>query len=66
MKVLEAVLEHRTIDFIEDVVPNLYLVIGRDTQDPDVIRSVVNLAQAESVGDDWLAVLTVGDDVGGV
>lgn len=46
---LEAVLEHRSIDLLEQIVPNLDHIIWPDTKDLGVVRRVVNLAQRQSV-----------------
>lgn len=51
---LEPVLEHRTVLLMKDVDPDVDPSLGIDADDVRVIRRVVDLAEAEAVGDDGL------------
>lgn len=49
VQILKPVFEHRAIDFGENVFSNLDLVIGRDAEDSDIVCTMVDLAETESV-----------------
>ena len=64
MDTLDAAFQHPSVDLLQDVVPDVQGQVGSDPQDQAVERGVVNFAQAEAVGHDWLTVgSTVADDV---
>src|SRR6266508_4699107 len=64
---LQAVLEHRPVDLIEDVLADVQGQVGTDAEDAGVESGVVDLAHRQAVGDHRVAgVLLVADDVRGV
>ena len=59
--------QHRPIHLVQQILVDVYDVVGADAQQPLVIRGVVDLAQAEAIRDDRVAAgLAVLDDVSGV
>jgi hypothetical protein len=67
VKVLEAVAQHWSVALVKDVRTDLDDVIGSDAEDVGVERGVMDLAERETVGYDWIAALVlVGKDVRGV
>ena len=67
VELLDPMLQHRAIDFVEYVVVDGDNPFGADSQNVAVVRSVVDLAQGQPVRRDWLALrLPVLDDVSGI
>ena len=61
---LQAVPEHRTVELLENVRPDFHDEIGTNAQDVLVEGSVMDLAQADAVGDDGVTLeMPVGQDV---
>src|SRR4051812_10486302 len=52
---LEPMPQHRAVDLGEDVLPNVDACVRIDTHNVRVVRRVMDLAQPETVGDEWLA-----------
>lgn len=64
---LQAILEHRAVDFGQDVLTNVNLQgVGADTQDVAIERRMMNLAQGDPVGDLRLAATSILKDVSGI
>ena len=64
MEALEAVHQHGTISFLEDVASNLDDAIGADSEEVTIERRMVELAQCEPVRHERLTQrISVGDDV---
>ena len=64
---LQAIAQHRSVDFFEDVRTNFDLQIGANAEDVPVKRGVVDFAECESVRHDRLAAgMAVWQNVGGV
>ena len=51
LHLLDAVLQHRAVDFGEDVFANVDAEVGGDAEDVEVVGGVVDLAEGEAVGD---------------
>lgn len=67
MHLLQAVLEHRAIDLVQQFAVDPDLEPGRDAEKAPVEGGVVNLAQRQPIGNDRIAtLLRIADDVGGV
>ena len=66
LEALQAMLEHRPVDFLQHVEAHDDLEVRRHADDVRVERGVVKLAEREAVGNDRLAQrMAVGEDVGG-
>ena len=66
LKALEAMLEHRPVDFLQDVEAHGDLEVGRDADEIAVEGGVVELAEREAVGNDRLPQgMAVREDVSG-
>jgi hypothetical protein len=66
LEALQAMLEHRPVDFLQHVEAHGDLEVGRDADEVAVEGGVVQLAEREAVGNDRLAQgMAVGEDVGG-
>jgi len=67
VKALQAVLQHRSVRFFEDVVPEFDDTVGPNAEDVRVERSVVQAAQRETVRNDWEPLwMAVRQDVRGL
>jgi len=66
LKALQAMLEHRAVDLLQDVEAHSDLEVGRDADEVAVEGGVMELAEREAVGNDRLPQgMAVGEDVGG-
>ena len=66
LKALQAMLEHRPVDFLQHIEAHGDLEVGRDADEVAVEGGVVELAEREAIGNDRLAQgMAVGEDVGG-
>ncbi len=64
---LQAMAEHRPVDFVEDVITDTDLQgVRADAEDVAIERGMVDLAQGDAIGDFRLAAARVLDDVGGI
>jgi hypothetical protein len=64
---LEAIFQHGTIDFAKKLGIDYYLAIGSYPHEVPVISGMVDFAERDTVGYDWITPrLRVADDVGGV
>ena len=67
MHVLETVLEHGSIHFLEQLLIDSDLVLRRNPEEVAIERSMVDLAQGHPVGHHGVAVVfAITDDVSGV
>jgi len=67
LEALEAMPKHRPVDFFQHVEAHGDLEVGRDADEVAVEGGMVELAQRETVGNDWLPQgMAVREDVGGL
>lgn len=67
MEILQAVAQHQTVDFVEDVVPDLHDEVVADAEDVAIEGGVMELAHGQTIRDDRLSSgVAVGKDVRGV
>ena len=67
MQPLQAVTQHGAIDFTQDIRPHDDAEIGPDTDKKVVKRSMMQLAQGDTVSDDRIATrLVIRDDMDGI
>ena len=66
MHLLETVFEHRSVDLAKNVVTDLDLEVGPNTQDVRVKGCMMDLAHRQPVRNDRLATIGVCNDVSSI
>ena len=64
MQLLQPISEYGAIGFLEHIIADMDYVIGCHPYDEAIKRSVVELAESDTVGNAWLSFrAAIGDDV---